>query len=327
VSRGTVTVASILEEYGCRAPPTTPRTVFDCSDVLIDEVFNGVSPLSSANFSTERIRVLPADAVHALRRLRSGDYKQFLESYVETSLCPYLNERCRDLGPRILYGLTRLEDGVEFYSECLDSYLLSVLLFGDLVGLMRFYVGRRNGAKFVAVHIPSKPLFDSDYLLELEYLEVPDLDIDPSSCRTLASFIEVRESLSSESSEIVISVPCITEGFVYEIAPRIAEFAKKGIRVVVVTRGLSDAEVLCPIKSLSRYLLLHMELRTVLQNCYVCSWPHVESTIVVNRCIAASGFEPWLDMSSRVVVMRDRVYASTIASDVIRQCICTSPLA
>ena len=326
MSRGALSITSVLEAYGCRSPPATPRTLFTEDRISIEDVFAGVSPLASKP-SLDRARVVPSDAVHALRRLRSGDYKQFLESYVETSLCPYVNERCRELGPRILYGLTRLEDGVEFYSECIDSHLLAILLFGDLVGLMRFYIGRRGLAKFTAFHVPREPLLNPDFLLELEYLELPGIERDFHSCRTLRSFLEALESCAEEISEIVVSVPCLTEGFVYEIAPRIAELVKKGARAIVVTRSMGDAEVICPSKSLSRYVLLHMELRTALRNCYICSWPHVESTIIVNRCVAASSFEPWLDMGSRIAVVKDSVYASTVANEVIRQCICSSPLA
>ncbi len=314
-------LATLLEEYECLEIPATPRVVFLTKNISIEEVFKGLSPVTSLD-RIDRAKVLPTDAVHALRRLRAGDYKQFLESYVEVSLCPFLTERCRELGPRIVYGITRLENGVELYTECFDAYLMMMLIFGDLVGLMTFYRGVRDGyVKFTSANISSE-LLDPQIIEAIERLEPSPIDL--GQVKTLENALDAIEKLIGEITEVVVSVPCITEGFVKEVAPRIASIARKGVRVVLVTRSPTDAEAICPVKSVSRYVLLNLELNTILRNCYICTSPSVESSIVVNRSCIVTSFEPWLDLGSQVVVVNDRIYANTVATVSIRQCICST---
>ncbi len=319
-----LSIASILEEYGCREKPVTPRIVFLARDVRIEEVFRGSSPVTKPS-DLDKARVVPSDAAHALRRLASGDYKQFLESYVEASLCPYITERCRELGPRVVYGLTRLEDGVELYTECFDAYLLLTLVLGDLVGLTTFVKGVRDGvARFTSAYIPREAM-DPQLIEELEVFEPPQTSLEP--VKTLEKALDAIEALGSEVTELVVSVPCLTEGFVKDAVPRLASLARRGARLILVTRAPTDAETLCPVKSVSRYLVLHLELGAVLRNCYVCTSPSVESSIVVNRSCIITSFEPWLDPGSQIVVVNDRVYANTVATVALRQCICSTPLA
>ncbi len=319
-----LSISTVLESYGCRGKLATPRIVFPASSLRIEEEFRGASLVSSLE-EVSRARVVPSDSIHVLKRLAGGDYKQFLESYVEASPCPYVTEGCRELGPRLVYGVTRLESGVELYSECFDLYLLLTLLLGDLVGLVTFRRGYRDDSvRFVSAEIPSS-LLSPEAIETLSDLEIEATRLDHA--KTLRDALEALRRVSSSVSEIVVSIPCLTEGFVRDVAPELASYAKSGARVIVLTRSPSDAETLCPVKSVSRYVLLHLELSSVLRGCYICASQSVESSIVINRSSIITSFEPWLDPSSQVVVVNDRVYANTVATVSIRQCICSSPLA
>ena len=318
-----MSAVALLEGADLEHVPATPYTVFDKCRI---EITKRIAPRSIrelipalANLS---VNVVPQDLVPALRRLSIGDYKQFMDSFIDIHVCPYICELCRESGPRILHSLMDLGSAIELYSECVDMCLVMDLIMGDLVEYVCRGYGYRDGKRFSFVVIP-KELVSRDIIEELEKYRPLSIDIEASK---LAQALACLEK-SRRVSELLIAVPCITEDFIEVVLPRVVALAEKGVRVLLLTRPPTEAEVLCPIKSLSRYLMLYLELISRASHALrICCSNIVESAIVVNREIVINGYEPWLDESSSVAIVRDRVYAQNIVSSYYRQCICSSPL-
>jgi len=317
-------IVTVLEGRDEIQAPRTPYTVFSSCRIEITKYLppHGIRDLY-ARILEKRIRVVPQDLIPALRRLSLGDYKQFIDSFIDIHVCPYICELCRESGPRILHALADLGNVIELYSECVDVCLLIELILGDLVEFVCRGYGYRDGRRFSFAMVP-KELLDKRVLSELEKYRPPSLDIEASK---LSQVLKYLEDNARNISELLVAVPCITEGFLETVLPHIAALAERGIRVLLLTRPPTEAEVLCPIKSLSRYLMLYLELVSRASRVMrVCCSNIVESAIVINREAVVNGYEPWLDEGSGIAVVKDRVYAQNIVSSYYRQCICSSPL-
>ncbi len=308
----------VLEE----ALPSLPRTLFPRSRIEVEKRRSRRRLVDPSML--RELRILPPESCAALRRLISRDFKQFVDIHIDAHLCPYLVSKCREAGPRILYSITRLGNGVELYSECIDLEILASIVFGDLLQFMEFGRGFRDAARFNYMYVGSD-LLRNEVLETLEDLVENPPNIDLGGSR-LVDFVHELARLGNEVSEVIVSIPCITREFVDEVLPVLNSLARNGARIYVLTRSPWEAEDVCN-ATVSRYAKLLMDLMLDLyEGMKLCFSSVSETTIVVNRCVVATTYSISYRGSSSIIVVRDPIYGQNTAVTQLRQCLCVSTL-
>ncbi len=268
----------------------------------------------------DEITVIPKESLSALKRLYSGDIKQFMEVHLENHICTHSVNLCREYGPRIELALTEIRLGneliYELYSECVDVGLVLELILGDIVKFVVVEYGYRGRIKY------SRALIPLALYLSLKWLEQLTPNVNRSTKLTRLG-VALEEVLERARSEVLIAVPCISRELQDVLIPSIRRLAEKGIRTYLVTRPLSEADLICS-HSITKYAVMYLELASIIEEMgmHVCTSSIVDTTIVVDRRHVVTSSTTMFHRDAEAVEITDSDYAEQLAINLLRSCIC-----
>jgi len=310
--------------------PHTPRVLFPNSVITIERRYFPTTRFVQKNIVTspdiaKSFHLVPPEAPAALRRLARGDYKQFAEIHLESTICSQIVTACREAGPRILYSITNRGDYIEIYSECFNVELALVAMLGDIARAIPYETGYRNGVRFRRALIPTT-LLREDIIELIESLteRIPTLDI---RVRTLHEAFNAIAGIADIVSEVIVSIPCLNDALLREVTPILAKLVERGVYVVFVTRPPHEADISC-VTPITRYLLLYVETMSRLEECGVrtCYGSVTETSIVIDRSTVITTYESSYVPYATTVTLNDYLYAQNLALTHLKTCVCSSNL-
>ncbi len=299
--------------------PMIPQTLFPFDDVKVVKRYRYRDHLEiNEKF---RFRVRSSDCIGVLRRLIHGDYKTFIDVYVENNVCSYVMSTCKEFGPRILISITDKGDHLELYSECIDVEILLELLLGDLHLFVEYEDGYRGSAPYKKAFVPVE-------ILDLNIAEQLYIDTELRDEMRLSSIKNIDElvQILKNSREVIVAIQCLNE-IPSILLNELLRLGMLGTKVYIVTQLPSEVYEICNEK-LHRMILLYMDLleRASKNNVKICISNIAENTIIIDRkhvIVVDFTQEKTSKDFRRIIAVEDTTYAQNLALTYLRSCLCS----